>query len=297
VRSDRFRFYLRNRACEWNILALLLKDTSSLTITILIEPMSLLNPLLVKGHQSSHQPQDHPPTLKSASLTLESSVLEELLKVSLEPSTSLGSRHQRISVTAVSVVAGRTRVAGAVTLATRLDPNNGIDKSIARVGGRDASETGTLDVAPVAPSQLSRRLDAAARLVDDEVCVPAVGLEQRGDGVDVQLLVEVLVALGVGRGGGDVEAVVVGDVGGQTAEGGGLAGFGVDLGEQLGGGCQVGFPAEPAGVACIGVGCDVGEVERLDCVLDTRNVGRLGFLALGDAEVGDEVAETVRLWG
>ena len=49
-------------------------------------------------------------------------------------------------------------------------------------------------------------------------------------------------------------------------------------------------------MACVGVGGDVGEVERLDCVLDARNVGGLGFLALGDAQVGDEVAETVMIF-
>jgi hypothetical protein len=196
----------------------------------------------------------------------------------------------------VSVVTAGARVASTVALSTRLDPNNGINKSIASVGSRGATETGTLDVAPVTPSLLSSRLNAAAALVDDEVRVPAVRLEQRGDGVDVQLLVVVLVALGVGRGDGGVVAVVVGDVGGQAAERGGLAGFGVDLGKHLGGGCQVGFPAQPAGVACVGVGGDVGEVEGLDCVLDTGDVGGLSFLASGNVQVGDEVAETVGFW-
>jgi hypothetical protein len=185
-------------------------------------------------------PLQHP---EAAALTLESSVLEQLLKVGLEPSTSLRSRGQRIRVTAVSVVAAGARVASTVALSTRLDPNDSINKSITSVGSRGASETGTLDIAPVTPGLLSSRLNAAAALVDDEVRVPAVGLEQRGDGVDVQLLVEVLVALGVRRGDGGVVAVVVGDVGGQAAEGGGFAGAGVDFGEHLGGGCKVGFPA------------------------------------------------------
>ena len=193
----------------------------------------------------------------------------------------------------MSVVTAGAGVAGTVTLSARLDPDDGVDKSITSVGGRGASETGTLDIAPVTPSLLGSRLDAAATLVNNEVGVPAVCLEERGDGVDVQLLVEVLVALGVGRCDGGVVAVVVGDVGGQTAERGGLACASVDLGEHLGGGSQVGFPAQPAGVASISVRGNVGEVESLDGVLDTLNVGGLSFLASGNVQVGDEVAETV----
>jgi hypothetical protein len=49
-------------------------------------------------------------------------------------------------------------------------------------------------------------------------------------------------------------------------------------------------------VSCIGVGGDVGEVECLDCVFDTLDVGGLGFLASGDVQVGDQVAETVGFW-
>jgi hypothetical protein len=67
---------------------------------------------------------------------LEGSVLEKLLEVSLEPGTSLRSRSKSISVAAVGVVASSARVAGTVTLSTRLDPNNGINKRITGVGGR-----------------------------------------------------------------------------------------------------------------------------------------------------------------
>ena len=162
---------------------------------------------------------------------LESGVPEQRLKVGLEPGTGLRSGSKSVGVTAVSVVTAGAGVAGTVTLSARLDPNDGVDKSITSVGGRGASETGTLDIAPVTPSLLGSRLDAAATLVNNEVGVPAVCLEKRGDGIDVQLLVEVLVALGVGRCDGGVVAVVVGDVGGQAAEGGGLACFGVDLSE------------------------------------------------------------------
>ena len=225
----------------WNLLVLLLKDTSS----------------LATFYSSQYAPSAHIRKCTSNrtidfnnnnlryfnTLTLESSASEQLLKVGLEPSTSLRSRGQRVGVTTVGVVTAGARVTGAVALSARLDPDEGVDKRVASVGGRGASETGTLDVAPVAPGLLRGRLDAAAALVDDEVGVPAVRLEQRGDGVDVQLLIVVLVALGVGRGDGGVVAVVVGDVSGQAAERGWLAGSGVDLGEHLGGGGQVGFPA------------------------------------------------------
>lgn len=227
---------------------------------------------------------------------LESSVLEQLLEVGLEPGTSLRSRHQRISITAVRIVASGTRVASAITLSARLDPNERIDERIASVGRRQRTESSALDIAPVAPLQLLGRLDAATALVDDEVRVGPAGLRQkRRDGVDVQLLVVVFVTLGVAGGGRGVVAVIVGDVGDEAAERLGLAGFGVDLGEEFGRRRKVGVPAEPAGVAGVDVGGHVGEVEGLDSVLNAGNVGWLGFLALSDVQVGHEVAETVGL--
>lgn len=65
--------------------------------------------------------------------------------------------------------------------------------------------------------------------------------------------------------------------------------------EELGGGADVGAPAEPARVAGVQVGGYVWVVEGFDCVLDARFVSGLGLLAFGDVEVGDEVAETVGL--
>jgi len=134
----------------------------------------------------------------------------------------------------VGIVASSARVASTIALSTRLDPNNGIDKRIAGVGGRQATEPSALDIAPVAPLLLRGGLHAAAALVDDEVRVPAVALEQRRDGVDVQFLVVVLVALRVRRRGRGVIAVVVRDVGHQAAEGFGLAGVAPDLREEFG---------------------------------------------------------------
>lgn len=223
-------------------------------------------------------------------------VLEQHLKVSLEPGASLRSGLECIRVATVSIVTSSAGVAGAITLSTRLDPNDGVDERVAGVGGWAHAKAGVLHIAPVAPGLLARRLHSAAALVDDEVGREAVLLQERGDGVDEQLLVVVLVALGVGGRGGGVVAVVVGDVGHEAAEGGGLAGFGVDSGEELGRRREVGLPAEPACVACIDVHGDVGEIERLDCVFDTGDVGGLGFLASDDVHVGDQIAETVGLW-
>lgn len=121
-------------------------------------------------------------------------------------------------------------------------------------------------------------------------------LEQGGDGVDVQFLVVVLVSLRVRRGGRGVIAVVVGDVGDEAAQGLGLAGVAPDGSEELGCGREIGVPAEPAGVAGVDVGVDVGEVEGFYGVFDAGDVGGLRFLAFGDVEVGNEVAETVRFW-
>jgi hypothetical protein len=134
----------------------------------------------------------------------------------------------------VRIVASSARVASTIALSTRLNPNDSINKRIASVGGRQATKPSALDVAPVAPLLLRGGLDAAAALINDEVRVPAVALEQRRDGVDVQFLVVVLVALRVRRGGGGVVAVVVRDIGDQAAQGFGLAGVAPDLREEFG---------------------------------------------------------------
>jgi hypothetical protein len=74
-------------------------------------------------------------------------------------------------------------------------------------------------------------------------------LEERRHGVDVLLLVTVGVSLRVGRAGTERPSVVVGDVGGQTTNGRGGTGVGVDFGEECCGGAQVGGPSEPSSMA------------------------------------------------
>jgi hypothetical protein len=152
------------------------------------------------------------PSTPHRSPSLERSILQQLLEVSLEPSPRLRSRHQRVSIPTVGIIARSARVARPITLSARLNPNQRINKRISRVGRGQASKPSSLDIAPVAPRLLLRWLHAAAALVDDEVRVPAVACEQRRDRVDVQLLVVVLVALRVGGRGRGVVPVVVGDV-------------------------------------------------------------------------------------
>jgi hypothetical protein len=69
---------------------------------------------------------------------------------------------------AVEVESGGRRVAGAVTFASRLGPDDGVNGREPGVDRRALSEPGTFDVAPVTPL-LAEVLLARATLVDDEV--------------------------------------------------------------------------------------------------------------------------------
>ncbi len=240
---------------------------------------------------------------------------EQLLEVGLEPLASLGGGLEGIGEAAVVVVAGSAGVAGAVALATGLDPDEGIEEAVAGVGGRARTEAGALfsvskfcegdkrdgalethnGVAPVTPLRLAGGLLAVAASVGDEVSREAGVGEERAEGLDVVLLVVVGVALGVRRGGGDAPGVVVGNVGGQAADRSGLAGARVDAGKQIGGGLDVGGPAEPPGVASIEVHGNVGQVELLEGIHGQLLVGRGGAAALGDVHVGDQVGKGVGL--
>ncbi len=69
---------------------------------------------------------------------------QELLKVGLEPLASLRSRLESIRKATVVVVAGGAGVAGAIALATGLDPDEGVEEVMAGVGGRANTEAGAL---------------------------------------------------------------------------------------------------------------------------------------------------------
>jgi len=195
----------------------------------------------------------------------------------------------------VGIVANGRGVGGAVTLSTGLDPDKRISKRIASVRRRADAEARADDVAPVAPLLLLCWLDAVAAGVGDEVGWEAGSGQERRDGVDVALLVAGGVGRRIGGAGGDAPGVVVGDVGGEAADGGGRAGGFVEVAEHGRGGADVGGPAEPAGVAGVEVHGHVWQVELLDGVGGQLLVGSSRVGALGNAHVGDHVGEGVGL--
>jgi len=225
-------------------------------------------------------------------------VLDEVLKVGLVPLTGLGRGVVGIRVTAEAVVADGRGVAGAVRLATGLDPDEGIGKLGAGGGSRADTEAGSLDVAPVAPF-LTETGDGVTAGIDNGVVGHAGGLEGSAEGLDVDLLVLALVVLGIrGRGelaGALVPRIPAGNVGGNTTELLGLAGGSVGLGQLLRTGLEVGVPAEPAAVSGINVHDDIGEVEVLEGVRHTVAVTGSAVLAGLEVGVGDEVGERVGL--
>ena len=188
------------------------------------------------------------------------------------------------------IKARRRAVGRAIALAPRLDPNKGILERIARVGRRPHAEARALDVAPIAPGLLRRRLHAVARRIRNKMRRVARGHEQGRQRVDVLFLIAVGVALRVGGARRRRPGVVVCHVGGQAAHGGGLAGRGVQLAEQRRRGLDVGGPAEPAGVAGVEVHAHVGQVELLHGVGDALLVGGSGVGAFLHTQVCYQVA-------
>lgn len=194
------------------------------------------------------------------------------------------------------VVASSRGIRGTIRLTTRLDPDESIGESITSVGGRSKSETSTLGVAPIALSLLAGRLLTGSALVDDKLDIgPTLLSEKRSEGVDVSLLIIVGVALSVVGLGGELPAVVVGDVGNETTNARRLASVLVDLGEELSSGADVGRPAEPATMTGVEVHGDVGEVKFLNGVDGELLVSTLCLGALVDIQVGDQVSKGVRL--
>ena len=162
-------------------------------------------------------------------------VLQQRLEVRLVPRPGLGAGLEGIVLPAERVVAHGGGVAGTVALAAGLDPDERVDLARARAGGRACAEAGTLDVAPVTPL-LAQALDAVAGGVDDGLVGHAGGREVRGEQLDVGLLVGRLVPLSVtGRelARCQVPGVPAGDVGREAAEGLGLAGGDVGVGEDF----------------------------------------------------------------
>lgn len=195
----------------------------------------------------------------------------------------------------MTVVADSGGVGGTITLSTWLDPDEGVDEGITGVGGWAGSEAGAADVAPVSPLNTATWLDTGAGGIDDEVGWETLGGQERGEGVDVALLVAVGVGAGEGGALGDGEAVVVGDVGGESTDSLWLASLGVELCEHVGGRADVGGPSEPSSVASIKVHGHVGKVQLLHGVDGEGLVGGCGVGALRDTHVGDHVSKGIWL--
>lgn len=194
------------------------------------------------------------------------------------------------------IVSSSGGVAGAVAFTTGLDPDKGIEELVARVGRGSKTEASALGVAPVTPLDLASGLLAATARVGDEAGIPAGRLQERVEVGDVARLVTDRVALGVGWAGTiDLPGVVVGDVGGETTESSGAASIFVDLGVHGSSRAQVGWPSEPTGVTGIEVHGHIGKIEGLDGIVGALEIGSLGAGALGDAQVGDQVGEGIRL--
>jgi hypothetical protein len=125
-------------------------------------------------------------------------VLEKHLEVGLVPLTGLRRGLEGILLAAEGVVAGSTRVAGAVGLAARLDPDEGVSVGGSRDGaGRTRTEASVDHVAPVTPLKTTSRVATAAS-VDDGMAGHAGSLESGSEEVEVLLLVLSLVVLSIG---------------------------------------------------------------------------------------------------
>lgn len=96
-------------------------------------------------------------------------ILNQHLKIFLEPIPGLRRRHEAGIGPARLVVPHRVLVGRAVALAAGLDPHKGVEELRGRVGRRPDAETRVLDVAPMAPLEAAGGLRAGAARVDYEV--------------------------------------------------------------------------------------------------------------------------------
>ena len=125
------------------------------------------------------------------------SVLDEHLEVCLVPSTRLRGRLERIVLSTVGVVSGRASIRSTIRLATRLDPDKGIDERVSSGASGADTETGAVDVAPVTPL-LAEASDGVAAGIDDGLGRHAGSLELGAEERDVEFLVLRFVPLRIG---------------------------------------------------------------------------------------------------
>ena len=100
-------------------------------------------------------------------------------------------RKKNLRKTTVSIVAGRGCVAGTVALASRFDPDDGVDKRRPSVKSGACAESCTEDIAPVTPL-ITDALHTRTALVDDEVSGESI--HERSESLDVVHLIVVVIA-------------------------------------------------------------------------------------------------------
>jgi hypothetical protein len=87
---------------------------------------------------------------------------EKLLEIGLEPCACFWGRFESIRKTAMRIVSGSSGVGSSITFASRLDPNVCVQQWVVGDRAGSSTEASTDDVAPVAPRNLLRGLNAAA---------------------------------------------------------------------------------------------------------------------------------------
>lgn len=200
------------------------------------------------------------------------------------PSDSPPARSENVLVR----VLGETAESGILTL----DPDESIDESISGGSVRTDAETCADLIAPISLLDLASGLLSAARLINDELSIGPSSIGKSGsNGVDVALFVTVGVGGGVSGASSDGPGIVVGNVGGKTAEVLGGAGVSVDLTKHsrcLG---KILWPSEPSSVTTVQVHGDMGESELRDGIDGQLLIGSGGTGTLGGTHVGDSVGK------
>lgn len=111
--------------------------------------------------KDSHSPpiaQSKPEAIISQMLQ----IIQSQENTNLEPSPSLRSRLESITISAMRIIPSGARIRSPITLSTRLNPDKGILQRVASVSGRSDTEASTFHIAPVAPGVLLCWLDAVA---------------------------------------------------------------------------------------------------------------------------------------
>jgi len=138
-------------------------------------------------------------------------VLNQHDEVVLIPGASLWRRFEGIAVATETVVSGGRGVGGTVRLSSWLDPSDGVDQARPGVSRWSSAESGTVDVAPVAPSTTDI-LTARTTLVNNKGSVPTSGPQGGCESFDVVDLIVVRVGGSDGIRRGSTKGVVIGNV-------------------------------------------------------------------------------------